>query len=237
MDGIFSIAAIVAILLVCGLAMGLPDKHHFNMRWLLVALGLVIVEDALLTSGYGLLPTLIPGSWNWQGKGLALVILLAIAAHSRFGWQRIGLTFRQRSGSLVSCLAVAAIYLLFFVALALAFPNETAGPEDFAFQLTMPGIEEELFYRGLLLFALNEAFRRRWHFLGVDWGWGALLSSTAFGLAHALGHGESGFAFDPITFGLTAIPSLLAVWLRERSGSLLLPMIVHNGGNLLPMIL
>ena len=101
----------------------------------------------------------------------------------------------------------------------------------------MPGREEELFYRGLLLFALNEAFRRRCNFLGIEWGWGALLSSVLFGLAHGFSFSSGAFAFDPIIFGLTAIPSLLGVWLRERSGSLLLPVIVHNAGNSLPMLL
>lgn len=237
MDAIISIAAIVAIFLASGLVPGLAGKPHFKLHWLLVAGALVIAEDALLTNGYGLLPDVVPGSWNWQGKGLALMALLAIAAHPSFGFDRVGLTLRQRRGSLLACLPVVGLYLSLFVALALVTPTETVSAEDIAFQLTMPGLEEELFYRGLLLFALNEAFRNRWRFLGIDWGWGALLSSLVFGLAHAFSFADGAFAFDPLTFGLTAIPSLLGVWLRERSGSLILPVIVHNAGNALPMLL
>ena len=36
---------------------------------------------------------------------------------------------------------------------------------------------------------------------------------------------------------LTAIPSLLAVWLRLRTGSLLLPILLHNFGNAISLML
>lgn len=103
--------------------------------------------------------------------------------------------------------------------------------EEIAFQLTMPGFEEESFYRGVLLFALDRAFTGRKRFLGVEWGWGAVLSCFIFGMAHAFGFLESGFSFDPITLGLTAVPSFIGVWLRLRTGSLLLPVLLHNFGN------
>ncbi len=48
--------------------------------------------------------------------------------------------------------------------------SEPASSEEIVFQLTMPGFEEELFYRGILLFALSQAFTDRIRFLGVDWG-------------------------------------------------------------------
>lgn len=236
MDAILSIALVAMSLLLVSLGLGLTDQKNFRVRWLLLALALLVAEDALLTNLYGLLPSVVPGDWNWQGKGLALLAMLVIGASPGFGWERIGLTLRQRSGSLRACLPVVAIYLSFFIAVGLVMPNEPVDPEDLGFQLTMPGAEEELFYRGVLLLALNEAFRRRWHFLGIDWGWGALLSSALFGLAHAFSLGSDGIAFDPIVFALTAVPSLLGVWLRERSGSLVLPFLVHNAGNALPMI-
>ena len=65
----------------------------------------------------------------------------------------------------------------------------------------------------------------------MDWGWGAVLSCAVFGQAHAFGYSDGAFSFDPLYMALTAIPSLLAVWLRLRTGSLLLPILLHNFGN------
>lgn len=126
---------------------------------------------------------------------------------------------------------MALAYGAFFVAIALAFPSGPAGPDEIAFQLTMPGIEEELFYRGILLFALDRAFRGRVRLMGVDWGWGAVLSCALFGLTHAFGYSGDGFSFDPVTMALTALPSVIAIWIRVRTGSLLLPVLLHNFGN------
>ena len=115
--------------------------------------------------------------------------------------------------------------------LAAVLPNEPATGEDIAFQLTMPGFEEEPFYRGVLLLALDRAFTGRVRVFGVAMGWGTLLSSALFGLAHAFGYGNGAFTFDSMTMALTALPALPIVWLRLRTGSLLLPVALHNLGN------
>ena len=231
MDGLIALAGILLLLLAAGGVLGLADQKHFNPRWLLVAALLVAVNDALLTNAYDLLPNVIGGEWNWQGKILALAATLAIASLPAFGWRSAGLTIRQKAGSLVSAIPVALLYCAFFLALDLAFGGSPGTPEETAFQLTMPGFEEEPFYRGILLFALDRAFTGRVRFLGVDWGWGAVLSCAVFGLAHAFGYSDGAFSFDPMYMALTAIPSLLAVWLRLRTGSLLLPILLHNFGN------
>jgi uncharacterized protein len=238
MDSIISISTIAGLLIVVGTLLGLADRRHFAPGWLLFAAALVVLNDALLTNFHGALPDMLPGaSWNWQGKALALMGTLGIAALPWFGWQRAGLTLRHAPGSLRACLPVAMAYVLFFVALALVLPDEDAGAETLAFQLTMPSLEEEAFYRGLLLLALGEAFRGRWRWLGVEWHWGVLLSCLVFGLAHAFGHGDTGFSFDAITMALTAVPSLLGAWLRLRTGSLLLPVLLHSAGNSLSLLI
>lgn len=231
MNGLIGLGGTLALLLVLGVAVGCTNRQYFSLRWLLIAALLVAVNDVLLTSAYRLLPDLIGGEWNWQGKLLALLATLAIAASPAFGFRRVGLTIAQEPGSLKTALPVAFLYCAIFVAIAVAFPGGPSGREEIAFQLTMPGLEEEPFYRGILLFALDRAFTGRKRFLGVDWGWGAVLSCFLFGMAHGFGFSHGSFSFDPMTMALTAIPSFIAVWLRLRTGSLLLPILLHNFGN------
>jgi uncharacterized protein len=236
-NGLIGISGILFFLLLAGAAIGMLDRRRFVANWLLVAVLLVAVNDALLTRFYGTLPDVLADSdWNWQGKLLALAATLAIAALPAFGWRRIGLTLEQAPGSLKAALSVAALYCAFFLALALAFPNDPPTAEGIAFQLTMPGLEEEPFYRGLLLFALYRAFTGRVRLLGVDWGWGAVFSCLLFGLAHGFGYSDGHFSFDPLTMALTALPSFIAVWVTLRTGSLLLPVVMHNFGNLVFML-
>lgn len=230
-DGIISLLAICGGLLLAGTTIGLIDRRNFSAKWLLVATGLVIVNDAALTRLYGLLPDVIGGDWNWLGKGLALVITLAVATHPAFGWQQSGLSLKQKPGSMPSAMVVSAALVALFAYFALSSDDGAASAETIAFQLTMPGLEEEPFYRGILLLALNEAFRGRLKALGIEWGWGAFLSSALFGMTHAFGFEDGGFSFDLMTFLLTGVPALILVWLRERTGSLLFPVLLHNFGN------
>lgn len=235
MNGLISILAIAAMLLAAGGAIALFRRGGVAWSWLLAAAGLVLLNDALLTRGYGLLPQLLPGSaWNWQGKIQALAATLAIVA--MLGWRRCGLTLVQDKGSLKTALPVAGLYVGLFLALALVFPNAPASAETLAFQLTMPGLEEELFYRGLLLLVLDRAFGTPWKLGGVTFGWGAMLSCALFGLAHAFGYGRDGFSFDALTMALTALPSLIAVWLRLRTGSVLAAVLLHNFGNAVMLV-
>ena len=230
-EGLVSILAVVGGLLLVGSLLGLADRRSFAPRWLLVAAALVFVNDAALTRFYGSLPDFIGGDWNWLGKGLALVITLAVASHPSLGWERSGLTLKHKPRSLAPALIVSGLLVGLFAWLALSSDDSGASAETMAFQLTMPGLEEEPFYRGILLLALNETFRGRVRALGIEWGWGAFLSSALFGLTHAFGYEDGGFAFDLMTFLMTAVPALILVWLRERTGSLLLPILLHNFGN------
>ena len=231
MDGFLSIACAIGIVLALGLAFGLADRKSFAPGYLLLAGLLVFANDLALTRGYGLIPDFAGGGWNWTGKLLALALTLAVAARPQFGWKAIGLTLEQKREGRPVTWAVAALLAALFTIPALLSAPDAHTTEDLAFQLTLPGLEEEPFYRGLLLLALARAFAGRWRFAGIDWHWGALLSCLAFGLAHALGWSEGAPQFDAIAFALTGGPALLLVWLRERTGSLLLPVVLHNYAN------
>lgn len=232
MNALIGIAGVIGLLLIAGGIIGVVQPRLFAPRWLAAAGGLVLLNDAMLTRAYGLLPHLLPPSdWNWQGKIMALVVTLVVASLSAFGWHRSGLTLAQAKGSLASCVPVVLLYAVFFAVLTHFFASDPASRKTVAFQLTMPGLEEEPFYRGILLLALDRTFLGRARFLGVDWGWGAVLSCALFGLAHAFGFSHGSFSFEPTTMALTALPSFIAVWLRLRTGSVLLPILLHNFGN------
>ncbi|MEM7687467.1 MAG: CPBP family intramembrane glutamic endopeptidase [Pseudomonadota bacterium] len=238
MDGIISITGILALMLCVGTLIGIADRKNFSFAWLIIAAGVVLLNDVLLTNAYGLFPKLVPNAeWNWQGKLLALLGTLAVASLPAFGRRRSGLTLKQADGSLRACVPLVLAYCLFFIAIALAFPNDDASAETIAFHLTLPSIEEEPFYRGILLLALYETYAGRVRMFGVEWGWGAIFSCLLFGFAHAFNYSGGSFAFDPIYMGLTAIPSFLAVWMRLKTGSLLLPVLMHSAGNSIPLFL
>lgn len=215
--------------LACVLALLAPRMVRW--RWLLLALGLMVFHDALLLRVYGLLPDLFAGrDWNWTGKLLATAGLLAVAALPAFGWRRVGWTLVQAPKSAPAWWSLGVLTAV-LLGLAIRFGTGRADADTIAFQWTMPGIQEELFYRGVLLLALNEAFRARWNVLGARIGWGGVLSTVAFGLIHSLFYGNDGVSFDAAAFAMTAVPALLLLWMRERTGSLLAPVLAHNVAN------
>lgn len=228
MNSFIGICGVVALLLIVGTGLGLLDRKAFSFRWLLIAAGLVLLNDFMLTSGYGLVPDLIGGDWNWQGKFLALAASLVVASLAAFGWRQCGLTLVQNRKGIAVSMAVALALFAVYTFMALAQPNEPGTFETTAFQMTMPGLEEELFYTGIMLFTLNKAFTARLRFLGADWGWSVPLTAALFGLAHAFGFSSEGFSFDWLTMILVSWPAAIIFWLRMRTGSILIPILLHN---------
>ncbi|WP_246104815.1 hypothetical protein [Sphingomonas xanthus] len=93
MNAILAIAAIIFLLLLTGGLLSVADRQS-RPRWLLFAAALVLLDDFLLTGGYGIIPDLVGGHWNWQGKLLALAAMAVVAAHPAIGWRRVGLQWR-----------------------------------------------------------------------------------------------------------------------------------------------
>ena len=236
-DELLFIAAGAAVLLAAGLLVGLADRKHFRLAWLLAAALLFAINEVAVTRGLWLLPRTpgLDGNWNWSGKLLALAVTLAIAALPIFGWRRIGLTFRQEQ--LRGALVTTGVLLCLYAALAWVMGDGGGDAETLAFQLTMPGLEEEIFYRGVFLLALDRAFTSRIRVGGAPIGWSLLLCSLMFGLIHGLGVRNSVWSFDLMAFALPFIGAIPAVWLRAKTGSVVLPIVMHNLVNTLFVVL
>lgn len=231
-EELLTVALQLSVIVVLGVIGAGLFRGSFRPLWFASALILYVVYDALLTRGLWTLPDLFAqGDWNWTGKLFSFAGMAVVAAMPRFGWRKTGITLRQAPGSVSAWIVFAVLSAALF---ALAYQTGDGRPDDLetiAFQWTMPGLDEELFYRGVLLLAMNEAFTARARLLGAPIGYGGLLTSALFGLAHALSFGEAGASFDAATFAMTGIPSLILLWLREKTGSLILPVLAHNVSN------
>lgn len=190
-----------------------------------LALGLALPSWPLLWSG----ERLIGKQWNWSGQLLALAGSCTVAAlmvrRGLLSWQAMGFTWAQRDGSLPLslCVMLAALVLNHLVMSFSSFRLDAVSLETWAYQVTLPGLVEETLFRGVLLALADRAFSARKQLLGIPLGWGALVVTLVFLALHGVRAGT--------LFGVLPA-ALLFLWLRVRSGSLLLPIAAHNLWNL-----
>ena len=215
---------------------------------------LVATLDVMATLSPFLLPLpfLSFGHWNWAGKAANLVVMLSLA-----GWlvrrqvltrQEIGLQFRSAGScensdsSEGSGRALLWVLVPYFLALA-ALKGFTSDAHDFpsleslAFEATLPGLAEELAYRGLLMALYDRLLPGGTAFpltvFGARLGLGAIVVSVGFGVLHGVTFDEQlALQCSPTVVVFTGSVGLVLAWVRARTGSLVLPVAVHNLTNL-----
>lgn len=179
----------------------------------------------------------------WIGKILSLCFaLIVIFSVSKKDREEIGFTTKTNSKSqMKSGILIFLGFLVFdFVFKMILFPKGgDFDLETFAFQMTMPGLTEELVFRGILFWLLDKAFEPKWNFKGVKFGWGFVIITVLFAEAHGVMLTENyEFKFDIITIlYLTIISSLSVGILRKLSGNLIFPILGHNAINTINAII
>lgn len=168
--------------------------------------------------------------FNWAGKALAIVLtLMMMKLLPRSNAAEFGLTLRQSSGSIGPSIYVAIALCIFaWGTLWLVGARNEPTVERLAFQATLPGLDEELYFRGLLFAVFLRAFpdegltpRRAY--------WPAAASVTfLFAAGHAFMFNKGALMFDPLFLAFTALLGFGLLWIRQRTGSLLLPVLAHN---------
>ena len=237
MDEVLRNVSSLSCILVIGLAIGARRPRSFSAMWFATGAALIVVHALLVTRVYGLVPSPLNGieQWNWSGKIAALAGMLTIASMSSFGWTRCGLSPAASPRGATAAWIAALLVCAYYTAAAIYSPEPKGDGQALAFQWTMPGIEEEVFYRGVLLLALNRAFQGRVGILDAPIGWGGVLVSLLFAFDHAITFSNGDPGLKPSTLIGTGLPGLIFLWLRERSGSVALPAFVHNFGNAAPI--
>jgi membrane protease YdiL (CAAX protease family) len=210
--------------------------HSRTRRWslLLFVASLVVLDVALIEI------TRVDGfqhlHWSWQECILSAawpfflvtlvpgISLASIGVMSRFraGWLRPSIV------ALLLAMAVPAIFFILGV-------RKKLDAQGWAFLLIMPGLAEELVFRGVYQSLLNRVFGRPWRLANAEFGWGLIISAILFAGSNGL------VAVDPqlharIVPHAAIAPVMLSFvsgWVRERTDSVWPSVFGHNLSNIM----
>jgi membrane protease YdiL (CAAX protease family) len=171
---------------------------------------------------------IVGGEWNWSGKIYSLLLSILVVLGLAISPKAVGLTLSQRN--LRTSLIALLLFILWGLSLGLLFKPSPQSFETLAFQALMPGLAEELAYRGIAPALLLGLIRGKEPSHGIPWTV-VFITAIAFGIWHGLSYSTAGFAFDPMSALFPFIGSIAGGWLRFNSGSLLFPMLAHGFAN------
>jgi uncharacterized protein len=214
------------------------QKCHQHLKLLALLLFVLFLDNLILVfvNQQPGLQIVLNGSCGpilllWSGKLYSVIASLFIAAliNRTIPLKTLGLTLEQKRGSLLPGIVVMLLAALAAFWIGSGWDKLGFSLVCLIYMAVMPGLNEELVYRGLLLGILDHILPPRWNFLGAKIGWGACLTSLIFGLLH-------GFWVSPdLTFHFQWYPVLfssasgfLFAWQKERTGSLLIPFLTHG---------
>jgi len=167
---------------------------------------------------------------NWFGKTLTLAgTLTMLYSLPRVSLRAAGLVWTQNKGSLKPVMLTGGIILILATGgamLVASTPNTSV--ENLLFQATMPGLDEELFMRGLLLLLFHQAFGKGLNIWGAGTGWGFWLVVAIFGLLHGVTVQDGELAVNLWAILATGFTGYVLTWMRELTGSLVAPILFHN---------
>ena len=173
--------------------------------------------------------------WSWQ-EGLLSTAwpFLLVAVAPGISLSAIGVTSRFRKGwlrpSLFALLIAVAVPAGFFL-LGL---RKRLDAEGWVFLLLIPGLAEEIVFRGVFQCLLNRLFGKPWRVAGAEVGWGLIVTAVLF--AGVNGLVEVDEQLHPhIALPAAIAPflvSLVSGWVRERSDSVWPSVAGHNLSNI-----
>jgi membrane protease YdiL (CAAX protease family) len=165
--------------------------------------------------------------WNWSGKLLSLLLSAIVILALRLSPGAVGL--KKPIHWKIGGMAVI-LFVIWGACLGLLFHPGRADAETYAFQATMPGLAEELVYRGIVPALLVGFIWRRAP--GYEIPWVVIVAtSLAFGIWHGLGYSKGSFSFDAIGALFPFIGSIPGGWLRFKTDSILIPILAHGFAN------
>ena len=168
---------------------------------------------------------IIKGGWNWDGKIYG--VICGVAAYFIFRRQFADnnfFTLLQDKAGLKSALKV--VITIMCVSLLGGIVNDKEfNLETLLFQFSMPGIDEEIMYRGVLLGLMCSALRTG----SAVWRTPAIvINAILFGLVHALSFRDGAMQFYTMNFVWTGLLGYGFGYITIKTRSIVIPMLTHN---------
>jgi membrane protease YdiL (CAAX protease family) len=239
-----TLAAHLAILTVLIALASIFARKPIGVTWALGALVVFAIYSIALYHGGKLftldamkpLADLLPSKgWNWRGKIVSILTTLvmtgAVSLVLKNTWARAGFTLRQAPNSVRP--ALIATILLVGISCTLeymAHDGTDTSPGTLLYQAIAPGLDEEPFFRGLLLLLLVEAFAADQTRI-LCFGFAGIISTIIFGVVHGVAVEDGAIQIAPLTILYPGATGLGLLYIRERTGSLLIPILAHNAIN------
>ena len=149
---------LITLLLIMFVAVSSLFARERNAIWLVLAALFTFFNVSALCVPL-ISPSLRIGEWNWSGKIISILFSLCCLPLLRLAPGAIGLCLPNGGRAwLAAAIGICGMPLLSAVECALTGPQPFT-LEHLAFEATLPGVDEELAFRGILFALLLRGFR------------------------------------------------------------------------------
>jgi membrane protease YdiL (CAAX protease family) len=177
--------------------------------------------------------------WSYFGHVLYVAVPVLILVLTSRNLKTYGLTlsnwrYNMKWGVLL--ILVVIIPIMITVAMGLTSPEQNLSQSDYVvstliFQFLFAGFGEEILFRGYYQSRLNEGFGRNFRVLNLEFGWGVFITAFLFGMVHVFFWPRfffGGFQINVMSGIYTGMIGLTIGFVREKSGSILAPSLMHG---------
>ncbi|MGE0088334.1 MAG: lysostaphin resistance A-like protein [Bacteroidales bacterium] len=221
------------ILIISIVFLILKEKSKVNYQRILIFAFCYIVYQLFLS-----LPAIndefnfIESRWNWEGKIFGIIWgITSYFLFRRFFHENDFFTLKQNKKSYTQAMLVCIIYVTISTIIWFLFDKPAYDLESLIFELTLPGIDEEIIFRGIILGLFASSLKNKIPFIGNP---SILLTAVLFALSHALSvKSQYVIDFNLYQFLQTGFTGYILGWVTIKSRSILLALLTHNLSNFL----
>lgn len=204
-------------------------------RLLLFVFIFVVYQVALALPSIHASFNFIESSWNWEGKGYGISWgIMAYVLFRNYFKENDFFTLKQNKANVKPTLLAAIGVVLLSTTAWFVLDKIAFNAEALAFQLSLPGLDEEMMFRGILLGLLASSLKEKIPYLGNP---SIILVAILFGFTHAITLNKVyAVNFDTLYFVQTCFQGYVWGWITLKSRSILLPILSHNCSNFIGLL-